>query len=401
MSETSIEPCFIEFLTSETSDLLIELTELSQIDQKLSLATARSLASVVRVMNCYYSNLIEGHNTKLQDIQDAIDGDLRSAATADDGKTRNLQLEAVAHIRVQEAIDKLHSEDRLPEPTSPDFLRWLHKSFYRDATIEMLTIDEDKQIIMTPGEFRVAGQEVVVGRHIPCSGAEVDNSMNYFSQRYASPGRANQIISAAAAHHRLVYIHPFLDGNGRVARLMSHAINLKAGIGASGLWSISRGLARGLMSSDEYKLRLASADTVRQGDLDGRGNLSQKALTEYVNWFLRVSCDQVKFMSALFDVGNLSNRLDRYVELKELAPESKYILSAVLTGGQISRGDAARLTGLKERRARDVLSALVRDGIVGSDKPKSPVSLKFSIDSSRVLFPRLFEDFPVDQSGHS
>jgi len=401
MSKTSIEPCFIESLTSETSDLLIELTELSQIDQKLSSATARSLASVVRVMNCYYSNLIEGHNTKLQDIQDAIDGDLRSAATADDGKTRNLQLEAVAHIRVQEAIDKLHSEDRLPEPTSPDFIRWLHKSFYQDATIEMLTIDEGKQIIMTPGEFRVAGQEVVVGRHIPCSGAEVDNSMKYFSQRYASPGRANQIISAAAAHHRLVYMHPFLDGNGRVARLMSHAINLKAGIGASGLWSISRGLARGLISSDEYKLRLASADTVRQGDLDGRGNLSQKALTEYVNWFLRVSCDQVKFMSGLFDVGNLSNRLDRYVELKELAPESKYILSAVLTGGQISRGDAARLTGLKERRARDVLSALVSDGIIGSDKPKSPVSLKFSIDSSRVLFPRLFEDFPVDQSGHS
>ena len=116
MSKTSIEPCFIESLTSETSDLLIELTELSQIDQKLSSATARSLASVVRVMNCYYSNLIEGHNTKLQDIQDAIDGDLRSAATADDGKTRNLQLEAVAHIRVQEAIDKLHSEDRLPPP---------------------------------------------------------------------------------------------------------------------------------------------------------------------------------------------------------------------------------------------------------------------------------------------
>ena len=69
-------------------------------------------------------------------------------------------------------------------------------------------------------------------------------------------------------------IHPFPDGNGRVSRLMSHAMALKAGIGAQGLWSVSRGLARGLDSRREYKTWMDRADTPRQDDRDGRGNLT-------------------------------------------------------------------------------------------------------------------------------
>ena len=76
------------------------------------------------------------------------------------------------------------------------------------------------------------------------------------------------------------------DGNGRVSRLMSHAMALKAGIGAHGLWSVSRGLARGLDSRREYKTWMDRADTPRQGDPDGRGNLSRSALVDFTLWFL-------------------------------------------------------------------------------------------------------------------
>jgi Fic family protein len=44
-------------------------------------------------------------------------------------------------------------------------------------------------------------------------------------------------------HHRLVWIHPFLDGNGRVARLMSHAQFLSL-LGTGGVWSMARVLSR-------------------------------------------------------------------------------------------------------------------------------------------------------------
>ncbi|WP_221900029.1 Fic family protein [Bathymodiolus platifrons methanotrophic gill symbiont] len=185
---------------------------------------------------------------------------------------------------------------------------------------------------------------------------------------------------------------PFLDGNGRVCRLMSHAMGLQAGIGASGLWSISRGLARGLETPDEYKRMMSLADMKRQ---DGRGSLSLRALVDFTNWFLKLSIDQVDFMTSLFERPHLKKRLESYVKLKELKPESMYILEAVLSNGEIPRGDAVRMTGHKERSARTILSKLTDDGILSSDTPKGPVSLRFDLDSSRILFPKLFTDFTL------
>lgn len=78
------------------------------------------------------------------------------------------------------------------------------------------------------------------------------------------------MVAVAAAHHRLAWIHPFPDGNGRVAQLHSHVLLQSMGL-TNGVWSPLRGLAR---TQKDYYLRLAQADMPRHGDLDGRGNLS-------------------------------------------------------------------------------------------------------------------------------
>src|SRR5262249_27554840 len=114
--------------------------------------------------------------------------------------------------------------------------------------------------------------------------------------RFDLLGRQLESTASQTAHHRLNYIHPFPDGNGRVSRLMSHAMALQAGIGAHGLWSISRGLARGLEGRTEYKTMMDAAETPREGDYDGRGNLSLRRPREFARWFLRVALDQVRFM---------------------------------------------------------------------------------------------------------
>jgi fido (protein-threonine AMPylation protein) len=67
-------------------------------------------------------------------------------------------------------------------------------------------------------------------------------------------------------HHRLLWIHPFYDGNGRVNRLMSHATLLLCGVGNS-LWSVARGFAHYVRDD---KTLLMATDAPRQGDLDGR-----------------------------------------------------------------------------------------------------------------------------------
>lgn len=396
-SPSSIEPCLMgENIPTETSDLIVGLIEKAvTLKSALHPRTAESLASIVRLMNCYYSNLIEGHNTRLQDIQRALNNDFEN-----DHERRNLQFEALAHIKVQSKVDALYADGKLSNPTSVEFISWLHKAFYSDASEEMLTIKNgNRSFLMEPGTFRSSAEHnVSVGRHIPPSGLYVEAFMRYFESRYCNErmGKSNQIMAIAAAHHRLTYIHPFLDGNGRVSRLMSHAMGLQAGIGVSGLWSVSRGLARGLNRPQDYKSMMDLADMPRQGDLDGRGSLSQKALISFTNWFLKVSIDQIEFMSSLFELTHLRKRLEAYVTLKEFKPESLYILTAALSNGEIPRGDAERLTGLKERSARTVLSSLTEGGILGSSSPKGPVSLRFNVESARILFPKLFDDIPFE-----
>jgi Fic family protein len=171
---------------------------------------------------------------------------------------------------------------------------------------------------------------------------------------------------------------------------MSHAMAWKADIAANGLWSISRGLARGLVNRSEYKEMMHLADTPRQGDFDGRGNLSERALIDFVAWFLRVAIDQVTFMSGLFELNNLTKRLRTLVAQRDLKPEAVRLLDEAFVRGEIERGEASRITGLPERSARRVLNDLVREGMLASATPKGPVSLRFPAYSLETLFPRLY-----------
>jgi Fic family protein len=255
-------------------------------------------------------------------------------------------------------------------------------------------IGAEREIVMSPGEWRARPEnDNAVGRHVPPSSDRVADFMGYFEARYRFDplGRAARILAIPAAHHRFNYIHPFPDGNGRVSRLMSHAMAIQAGIGAHGLWSISRGLAWGLKSRGEYKRMMDLADTTRQNDVDGRGNLSQKALEEFVLWFLRVCLDQVTFMASLFELKTLGSRLWRLVhESSTLKPEAAALLEEALIRGEVERGEATRITGLPERTARRVLNDVVEVGLLASETPKGPVSLRFPSDSLETLFPRLY-----------
>ena len=386
-----IEPTRPEETPEAITDVIADLSAASaRLGKGLHPLTAANLADLVRLMNTYYSNLIEGHNTRPKDIARALEGEFDK-----DKDRRNLQLEAAAHVRVQAEIDRRATAKSLPEPASAEFIKSLHLEFYRDAPKEMLLIrGAGEEFTMVPGAWRSAPEhDVAVGRHVPPASARVGDFMRYFEERYAFKNlkTAGRIMAMAAAHHRLNYVHPFPDGNGRVSRLMSHAMAQQAGIGAHGLWSISRGLARGLKAPSEYKQMMDLADTPRQGDLDGRGNLSLKALNEFILWFLQVCLDQVKFMESLFELDSLGSRFKTYVEhTKTLKPEAAWLLEEGLIRGQFERGEAARITGLPDRSARRVLSDLLETGLLGSETPKGAVSLRFPTEALDILFPRLF-----------
>ncbi|TCD47998.1 Fic family protein [Chlorobium sp. N1] len=385
-----LEPCLPGTLEPEVADLAAALSSAAgKLEGRLHPVTAASLADLVRVMNCYYSNLIEGHKTRPRDIELAL-----QERYLEGEEKRNLQLEAVAHIKIQRRIDRMHAEGNLPDPVSDTFIRWLHEEFYRNLPPRMRRIEKQgRSLTIVPGEYRSRpAEDVSVGRHQPPSSIHVHDFMAYFTEHYAlAPmGKAMRIVSIAAAHHRFNFIHPFPDGNGRVSRLLSHAMALHSGIGAHGLWSISRGLARGLEGPTDYMRMMDYADMPRQGDLDGRGGLSLKALNGFIAWFLKVSLDQIEFMQDLFAFDSLATRLRRYSEQKAWGTEGFTLLETALIRGEIPRGDVPRITGRKERSARLLLSSLTADGILASDTPKGPVSIRFPATAAETLFPNLF-----------
>ncbi|KEJ94693.1 Fic family protein [Pseudosulfitobacter pseudonitzschiae] len=391
-----IEPCFFEdHIPAALADLSVEIQRAaSDLGHGLHPDSAAELADLVRMMNCYYSNLIEGHNTRPRDIARALAGAELEA------ETRPLALEARAHVIVQRAIDQMHRDGTLPAPTSVEFLTWVHRAFYDEMPDEFRVVDhpDGTQEPIVPGRMRQPGdREVAVGRHLPPSSDRVAAFMEHFDKRFriAERSASGRIIAIASAHHRLNFIHPFPDGNGRVSRLMSHAMALNAGIGGNGLWSISRGLARGLEDRGEYKQMMDHADTPRRGDRDGRGNLSQAALQTFCTWFLQVALDQVTFSAKLFDLGGLEKRYRRLVADTIDDKRAPDLMSAVLRHGTLDRGDAQIVLKTSERTARNTLKLLTSAGFLTSSGPKTPVRLAFPLDYRERLFPNLFAEADV------
>jgi Fic family protein len=382
-----IEPFTLRSATDEILALIMKMSAgAARLEQALHPKTAAHLAETVRIMNCYFSNLIEGHNTRPREIEQALSGDL-----AENPERRNLQVEALAHVRVQARIDELYQERNLPDPTSIGFIQWLHRQFYLDMPEEFLRIDGTRVV---PGRWRAELPEVAVGHHLPPSYPYVPAFMEHFARQYGSIRNLEgvRVLAIPAAHHRFNYIHPFRDGNGRVSRLMSHAMMLQAGLGAHGLWSISRGLARGLNDRTQYKAMMNNADTPRQGDLDGRGNLSQRALREFTTWFFKVCVDQIEFMSNLFEFRSLSDRIREMVKSSPELPEtSTSLLQTVLREGEIERSEVPKIMKQPERTARRTVQQLVHVGLLSSETPKGKLFLELPTTYVERLFPRIYD----------
>ena len=368
------------------SDLSIALAATaSGFRRSLPAGVMIALADLVRAMNCYYSNLIEGHDTHPIDIERALRNDY-----SEDKAKRNLQLEARAHIAVQQWIDggglrgreaasgavcEIHQRfgDLLP-----DELRWAENP------------DTGKKIRIKPGKLRE--RNVKVGRHVPVSPGAVPRFMQRFEETFNNLGRAEAILATASAHHRLLWIHPFLDGNGRVARLMSHA-QLLALLDTGGVWSVARGLARNVT---QYKALLANCDLQRRNDLDGRGNLSEEALAEFTTFFLETCLDQVRFMENLMQPEALRTRILVWAEeearMGKLPQRAGRLLEAVLYRGELPRGEIGSLLGVTDRTARRVTSELLQQGVFASASARAPLRLAFPAALASRWMPGLFPD---------
>ena len=391
LDRPSMEP----MLVSESSrrrtrlnELVFELTAaVTAFKASLPEGMVDALCDMVRSMNCYYSNLIEGHNTHPIDIERALAEDFST-----DTRQRNLQLEAKAHIATQRWID----EGGLAGPASTaTAVREIHHRFATALPPDLLWVENPKTSrrgTVVPGELR--GSDVKVGRHIAISPGAVPRFLTRWEQAYSGLSSFETVLQAAAAHHRLLWVHPFADGNGRVARLVSYAMLLEA-LDTGGIWSIARGLARNV---DKYKSHLAECDLQRRNDLDGRGNLSEEAIASFTVFFLESCIDQVKFMAALMQPSALRKRILDWVKDEEriggLMPNSTRVLAHILTHRELERKDVTEVVGFDDRKSRRVTAMLHKRGIIAAPTHRAAFRIAFPAALAPGLMPGLYPRLP-------
>jgi Fic family protein len=260
--------------------------------------------------------------------------------------------------------------------------------------MRVATTAKGEKTPLTPGELR--DRDVAVGTHVGPPHELVPDLLAHFQWRHESAdlSRIQRIISIGASHHRLAWIHPFRDGNGRVVRLFSDVVIRQLGIDGGGLWSLSRGFAR---NRTEYYEQLAKADQERSSSSadDGRGHLSERALRDFCEFTLRVMADQIAFMEQLLDLDGLERRIEHYVRVvdSKVAPDGGRVfllLREALVRGEFPRGEAARIVGASDRTGRSALTLAIDVGLLESDTPKSPVRLGLPAKVHETYFPQLF-----------
>ncbi|MBI3345951.1 MAG: Fic family protein [Burkholderiales bacterium] len=381
------------------------------------------LRALLLSMNSYYTNRIEGEHTRPADIERALQQDFSN--NADVARKQRL---AVAHIdtekRCEDYLDdasqaalefrevakKLAASsagrpvaeleaaeiDPLKNLYSEEALKWLHESLFETLKPEDLTLIDGNQVV--PGQLR--DRQVAVGLHEAPAFDAVPRFIERWKERYSRQRRGEMgVVAALASHHRLAWIHPFLDGNGRVARLHTHLV-LHAAKLTHGLWSPLRGFAR---TETKYKALLQAADEHRRGDLDGRGNLTEGGLVEWTTYALEMCIDQANFMTTMLNVNGMQGRMEAALTFEESALKTgvrrealrplHYLFS---TQSELARSEFKTMTGLGDRVATDLLSALLKQNYLRSDSAYGKVRFAIPRHALQFYFPDLWPEAQKD-----
>ncbi|WP_180125903.1 Fic family protein [Rhodoferax sp. BLA1] len=373
--------------------LLTKAHDLSRVASPLAgTRVPPELRGLLRNMNSYYTNRIEGQHTRPREIDQALRQDF-----SQDAVLAAKQRLALAHIQAEQALEQRYSRpDGAAALYSVEAVQDLHRELFgRLPAADLLT---PEQAPIVPGALRQ--QDVQVGQHVAPAQASVPGFLQRWASFYGGVRRGEAaLVAMACAHQRLGWVHPFVDGNGRVMRLHTHTLLSALGY-TGGLWSPLRGFAR---STERYYALLADADSLRRGDLDGRGNLSEQALIAWADYVLDTCLDQVHFMGNMLDFATMKARIEACLVFEStvvkqgVRQESLRALHYLfLSGEDMTRGDFKSMLGMSDRGATDALGALVKRGLLKSDSPQGKVRFGLPQHALRFLFPQLWPEAEAD-----
>jgi Fic family protein len=350
------------------TDLMSAIYDLSGLDKALTghhlpMPLLMQLRDMVASMNCYYSNLIEGVHTKITDID----------TTLSRPDNKSMSLLAAAHIKTSHSLIAMQQGRSVYDPK---YIRDIHAAFFDDLPEEHKKVryPDGFESIVKGGELRK--NNVSVGDHAAPSASSVQGLLNDFYTAYSNTN-SNMLkaFNALSSHHRLAWIHPFSDGNGRTARLHTEAALMDGGIGVSQLWSLSRGLA---FRQDDYYAALKKAD-----------NLQDHTLQAFVEFLIVTATEQITFMKEKVNLDDISDRYLRIAKDFDMPKGADVVIGVLLRTGSLSKSEVPALIGKTDRTARTLVSSMLKIGII-REKNYSEIEIGLSPLVGAIILPDLF-----------
>ena len=196
-------------------------TEVARLLPGIGAQSREALALLLRAMNSYYSNKIEGQHTFPADLEQALQQQFSR-----DQEVRRRQELAIAHMDVEAMLEPEARAMEWGGHFSSAWVQRIHRELYQRLDEEGRVIVDAKgkrRGVMVPGELRTVN--VKVGHHEAPPPKMLPELMAHFEARYRNaPGESTKLLLAGSSLHRLSWIHPFPDGNGRGSRLHNHLV---------------------------------------------------------------------------------------------------------------------------------------------------------------------------------
>lgn len=372
--------------------LLEQAHDLQQAAQRLAGGGVPvELRRLLRAMNAHDSLALEGLQVSPLDVERALrSGDVPVPVDGGDDAGARRQRRVVAHMDTQAALEARWGGWSCQQIWSAQMVRDIHQDLFARLPQADLVLPAGQA--MVPGALR----RRAAGAALHAAPAAVPALLARWGAVYGGVRRGElQLVAVAASHHRLAWIHPFPDGNGRVARLHTHLALGALGL-TQGLWSPLRGFARG---DAAYRAQLAAADAPLVDEVDGSGERSGPALAAWVAYVLALCQDQVAQMSGLLDLSGMKDRIAACLAYEEnvvrqgvRSASLRALHYLLLTPAALERSDFKALLGLGERLATAQVTALLRRGLLVTDSPHGKLRFGVPQHALRFYFPALWPE---------
>lgn len=246
-------------------------------------AVLEHLKEYISIEWTYNSNAIEGNSLTLNETQLV----LKEGITIK-GKSLREHFEAKNHEKAIRYLDKI---------ICPEYKLSEHDILKIHALV-LNGIEED-----FAGRYRTGRVRIIGANFVPPNAQKVPDQMEEFVFKFNdNPENKDLISHVSQMHHQFVWIHPFFDGNGRTARLITN------------LWLMKSGFPPAVILKNDRKKYYAALNKANNGDLGKLTLLIAQTIERSLDIYLD-SCGQTEDYILLSKLAKTTPYSQEYLSL--------------------------------------------------------------------------------------